>query len=77
MIKKNADKRQGLRKNMQYFISNKSSEEICHCKSVYTEKTIFPIPFTLNDTAVMYRGFQEGPQMGPPDAERRQSLGQL
>ena len=24
----------------------------------------------------MYGGFQEGPQLGPPDAERRQSLGQ-
>ena len=24
----------------------------------------------------MYGGFQGGPQLGPPDAERRQSLGQ-
>jgi len=24
----------------------------------------------------MYGGFQWGPQLGPPDAERRQSLGQ-
>ena len=28
-------------------------------------------------SAVMYGGFQGGPQLGPPDAERRQSLGQL
>ena len=27
--------------------------------------------------AVMYGGFQGGPQLGPHDAERRQSLGQL
>ena len=25
----------------------------------------------------MYGGFQEDPPLGPPDAERRQSLGQL
>ena len=29
------------------------------------------------DSAVMYGGFQGGPQLGPPDAERLQSLGQL
>ena len=28
-------------------------------------------------SAVMYGGFQGGPQLGLPDAERRQSLGQL
>ena len=27
-------------------------------------------------SALMYGGFQGGPQLGPPDAERRQSLGQ-
>ena len=27
-------------------------------------------------TALMYGGFHGGPQLGPPDAERRQSLGQ-
>ena len=46
-------------------------------QSFYTEKTLFPFPFTLNDSAVMYGGFQGGPQLGPPDAERRQSLEQL
>ena len=35
----------------------------------YTEKTIV--------SAVMYGEFQGGPQLGPPEAERRQSLGQL
>ena len=29
------------------------------------------------DSAVMYGGFQVSPQLVPPDAERRQSLGQL
>ena len=29
------------------------------------------------DSAVMCGGFQGGPQLGPPDAERRQSLEQL
>ena len=26
--------------------------------------------------SLMYGGFQGGPQLGPPDAERRESLGQ-
>ena len=36
-----------------------------------------PVMVDLNDTAVMYGEFQGGPQLAPPDAERRQSLGQL
>ena len=39
-----------------------------------TGKTIFPFPFKLNYSAVMYGGFQGAPQLGHHDAERRQSL---
>ena len=40
-------------------------------------KTTFAFPFTLSYSAVMCGGFQGGPQLDPPDVERRQSLGQL
>ena len=31
---------------------------------------------TVYTVRLVYGGFQGGPQLGPPDAERRQSLGQ-
>ena len=31
----------------------------------------------IHHLILMYGGFQGGPQLGPQDAERRQSLGQL
>ena len=40
-------------------------------QSFHAEKTIFSFPFTLNDSAVIYGGFQGGSQLGPHDAERR------
>ena len=46
-------------------------------KALPNSLIIFSSPSTLNDSAVMYGGFQRGPQLVPPDAERRQSFGQL
>ena len=37
----------------------------------------YPLKPLQYDSAEMYGGFQGGPQLVPPDAERRQSLGQL
>ena len=36
-----------------------------------------PLMRPEHHSTVTYGGFQGGPQLGPPDAERRQSLGQL
>ena len=41
------------------------------------ERARWDIENILKNSAVMYGGFQGGPQLGPHDAERRQSLGQL
>ena len=51
--------------------------EVPACKYSLINKAKIIMLGDAHDSAVMYGGFQGGPQLGPHDAERRQSLGQL
>ena len=47
------------------------------CLGITGDKLRASLKLPVHHSTVTYGGFQGGPQLGPPDAERRQSLGQL
>ena len=66
-----------MRKKKQEYLEYQ--RQLAVHRMAQTERQIMHQVRTLRryDSAVMYGGFQGGPQLGPPDAERHQSLGQL